>query len=185
MNDLRFPMFVSLDNKKVIIFGGGKVAFRRVNTLLLFHAHITVIAPKMSMEMEQLNISNQIEIIRDEYKEKYINTSTFMVIAATNDEKINEEIYNHCKSLGILVNNASNQEQCDFFFPAVVMEEDLVIGISGNGSNHSKVSGFAKKLRDILVNDSEIAKNLRDKLGNSSEIAKKLKEEISSRGENR
>ncbi len=155
MNDLRFPMFISLDDKKILIFGGGKVAFRRANTLLLFHAHIAVIAPKMCMEMEQLKASNQVEIIREEYKNQYIDSNIFMVIAATNDETINEEIYHQCKSLGILVNNASNQEQCDFFFPAVVMGEDLVVGISGNGSNHRKVSAFAKKLRDEVRNRGE------------------------------
>jgi len=150
MNKMRFPMFIPLENKKIVIFGGGRVASRRAGTLLLFHADVTVVSLSMSMEMEKLISKGQIQGILDGYKQEYISGDTFMVIAATNDEKINEEIYNKCKSYGILVNNAGNQEQCDFFFPAVVMEDEIVIGIAGDGSNHGKVSGFAKKIREIL-----------------------------------
>jgi siroheme synthase-like protein len=154
MNDLRFPMFISLENKKVVIFGGGKVAYRRANTLLLFHADITVIAPKLCEEMDSL--SSKVKCVFEAYQECYLTPDTFIVIAATNEEKTNEEIYKQCKKRNILVNNASKQEQCDFFFPAVVMEEDIVVGIAGNGSNHKKVSAFAKKLREEVSNRGEI-----------------------------
>lgn len=154
MSDLRFPMFISLKNKKVVIFGGGKVAYRRANTLLFFHADITMIAPNMCEEMKLLG--SKIKFVHEEYQEGYLTPDTFMVIAATNEEKINEEIYEKCKACNILVNNASNQEQCDFFFPAIVLEEDIVVGIAGNGGNHKKVSAFAKKLRDEVSNRGEI-----------------------------
>ncbi|MFA9379259.1 MAG: bifunctional precorrin-2 dehydrogenase/sirohydrochlorin ferrochelatase [Lachnotalea sp.] len=147
MSNLRFPMFISLENKSIIIFGGGKVAYRRANTLLLFHADVTVIAPQVIEEIVLLMERKQLRIMKEYYAEQYINETVFMVIAATNDEKINSEIYDKCKSSGILVNNASNQLQCDFFFPAVITDENIVIGVSGDGRNHKKVSELAKKIR--------------------------------------
>jgi siroheme synthase-like protein len=150
MNDLRFPMFISLDNKKIVIFGGGKVAYRRANTLLLFHAEITVVTPQMCEDMGNLVSSNPIQLIKENYDENYINKDTFMVIAATNDNMVNEKIYNKCKETNILVNNASNQLQCDFFFPAIVLDDEIVVGVSGNGNNHKEVRNYAAKMREEI-----------------------------------
>lgn len=149
MDELRFPLFVSLRNKKVIIFGGGSVALRRVGTMLLFSADITVIAPYVNKEIVE-QYKDKIKIIEDCYNEKYVTKDIYMIIAATNDKLINELIYKRCKEYNILVNNASNKEQCDFYFPAVIIDEDSVIGMVGNGRNHKGISGLAGRIREFL-----------------------------------
>lgn len=150
MNELRFPMFIPLNHKKIVVFGAGEVAYRRINTLLLFDANITVISPSVCQEIENLIIQKKIYWKKGSYPDNTIDTDAFFVLAATNDEVMNGKIYKECKRNNILVNNASNQAQCDFFFPAVIQTEDLVVGIVGNGSNHKKVSGIVKKIRKDL-----------------------------------
>jgi precorrin-2 dehydrogenase len=150
MNELRFPMFIPLNHKKIMVFGAGKVAYRRINTLLLFHADITVIAPSVCQEIENLIIEKKIYWLKGSYPDYKIEQDAFLVLAATDNAALNEDIYKVCKQQHILVNNASNQTQCDFFFPAIVSTEDLVVGITGNGTNHKKVSSMAKKIRDEL-----------------------------------
>lgn len=150
MSELRFPMFIPLDHKKIMVFGAGKVAYRRINTLLLFHANITVVSPSVCKELENLITEKQIYWIKGCYPDYQIDTNAFFVLAATNDERINENIYKECKKNNLLVNNAGNQSQCDFFFPAIVETRDLIVGIAGNGTNHKKVSETAKKIREEL-----------------------------------
>lgn len=150
MNGLRFPMFIPLDQKRIMVFGAGKVAYRRINTLLLFHAKITVVAPCVCKELEEFIETKQINWIKGSYPECPIDFDAFFILAATSDDKINETIYNECKKNHILVNNAGNQSQCDFFFPAVVETKDMIVGIAGNGTNHKKVSSTAKRIREEL-----------------------------------
>ena len=70
-----------------------------------------------------------------------------MVLACTDDAELNSQIYGRCRELGILANNASNQKECDFFFPAIVTGDGIVIGISSDGSDHGKVRKTAAKIR--------------------------------------
>ena len=67
----------------------------------------------------------------------------YMVIAATNDWKLNDEIYRVCKEEGIYVNVADDKSKCDFYFPGIYMKDEVVIGITASGLDHSR----AKKVR--------------------------------------
>ena len=65
-SNLYFPIFIPFENKKVLIYGGGKIAVRRVKTLLEFGADITVIAPTVE---EELKCEKRIVWKKDSYKE--------------------------------------------------------------------------------------------------------------------
>ncbi|KIR02789.1 hypothetical protein P261_01604 [Lachnospiraceae bacterium TWA4] len=81
-----------------------------------------------------------------------------MVIAATNDFKVNEEIYLEAKSKGILANNASNKEQCDFLFPAIIKEGAMVCGLTASGTDHKLTRKVAASLRKVfgqIIRESE------------------------------
>ena len=69
-----------------------------------------------------------------------------MVIAATSEWKINDEIYRICKQEGIYVNVVSDKEKCDFYFPGIFMQDDLVVGITASGLDHKK----ARRLREEI-----------------------------------
>ena len=140
-----FPMFVNLENKNIVVVGGGNIATRRVKTLLKFTRNITVIAPQMTMELQELGKTGQIVTVfrpvkRTDFKQAY------MVIAATSEWKINDEIYRICKQEGIYVNVVSDKEKCDFYFPGIFMQDDLVVGITASGLDHKK----ARRLREEI-----------------------------------
>ena len=85
--------------------------------------------------------------------------SAYMVIAATNDWKLNDEIHRVCKEEGIYVNVASDREACDFYFPGVYMRDEMVVGVTASGLDHKK----AKRVRE------EIQKALEKVLGEQDE----------------
>ncbi|MGL4791174.1 MAG: precorrin-6A reductase [Anaerotignaceae bacterium] len=141
-NQKVFPLFFNLNGKEITIFGGGTIAKRRAETLLKFGCNITVIAPEIKIEnvtrinkaFEKTDIKNQ-----------------FFVIAATNDKKVNEEIYYTCKEKNIFVNVVDDKNKCDFFFPAIFESETLIGGIvSKQGTNHKEVKEVAEKIRGIF-----------------------------------
>ena len=53
MGGYYFPMFVDISTKRILVIGGGKIAARRVRTLLKFAEHIEVTAPEICDEMKR------------------------------------------------------------------------------------------------------------------------------------
>lgn len=137
-----FPMFINLENKKIIVLGGGKSALRKVNTLLYFNARIAVIAPKICDELKMIR---GIVIHETNLTMNVLDTAD-MVVAATRRPDINAKIAAYCNERKIPVNVEDNQELSSFLFPGVVVRDDLVVGITTGGSS----SGIAKEIRNMI-----------------------------------
>jgi len=144
-----FPMFIDLSDKNIVVVGGGNIATRRVKTLLSFTRNIRVIAPKVTMEMMELGKAGYVELITRPVKRTDF-AMAYMVIAATNDKKLNDEIHRICRQEGVYVNVASDREQCDFYFPGIYMEDGLVVGITASGVNHKKAKAVREKMQALL-----------------------------------
>ena len=144
-----FPMFIDLSDKNIVVVGGGSIAARRINTLLKFTRNITVIAPRMVPELMEMGKAGIVETHLRAVKRSDLDTA-YMVLAATNDAKLDDDIYRLCKEQGIYVNIASAKEKCDFYFPGVVMENELVVGITASGTDHKKAKRIREKIEKVL-----------------------------------
>lgn len=145
-----FPLFINIKEKNILVFGGGNIATRRIKAMLPYGACIRIIAPEISEELQQLAEQNG-NLILDyrKYKLSELQKPDF-VLAATNDEKVNQTIFRECRHKGILVNVASNRELCDFYFPGVVQQGDITVGITANGKNHKKAAEVTEQIRKLL-----------------------------------
>lgn len=149
-----FPLFTDLSEKKAVVFGAGTIATRRVKTLLSFAGEIHVIAPEASAEILALAEKGEIVYQEKSYEREDLYDAD-LVLAATDDGKINEDIYSACKCLGILVNVASDQKKCDFHFPAVIEQDGVVIGINAAGKDHKKVKEVRQNVETYLTSSRE------------------------------
>lgn len=145
METLKFPLFIDLNGKRVLIVGGGKIASRRAKTLCMYGANILVVAPEITNEICQLPVATRKRgYLSDDFR------NSILVLAATDDHALNRQIAQEARSLGILVNNASDQNDCDFYFPAVALTDDLSIGICGTGKDHHAVAEAAAYIRKLM-----------------------------------
>ena len=144
-----FPMFIDLTDKKILVAGGGKIALRRVRTLLKFGTDIHVIAPELCEELTQMEEEGKITAEHREYRAGDIDDSQ-IVLAATDDHEVNRQIWKECRAAGIIVNAADDKKLCDFYFPSVVMTDDTVIGINCGGMNHAKVKETRIKIEKAV-----------------------------------
>jgi len=86
-----YPTFLNIDAKKCVVVGGGKVALRKVKTLLDCGANVTVISPQFLPEFNRLAKREDIHLIHRDYKIGDLEDAT-IVIAATDGEKINQRV---------------------------------------------------------------------------------------------
>lgn len=153
---MRFPLFVNLTDKKVIVFGGGNIAFRRVSVLIDFCYKIFVVAPEFADGLIRLNEkAGNLSLVAETFDDwEKVNAEAlsefFLVLAATDNIEVNERIASSAREAGALVNVCDNASNCDFYFPAIVRTEDLVIGICGDGKRHNIVKDAAADLRNYF-----------------------------------
>ncbi|MGP5793253.1 uroporphyrinogen-III C-methyltransferase [Psychrobacter celer] len=140
-----FPLFFKLENRKVLIVGGGDVALRKADLLSRAGAAITILAPDISTEIQALLSDDKHELIYKNYNKSYM-TGARVIIAATDDETLNHQIHADATALNIPVNVVDTPHLCDFIFPAIVDRNPIIIGISSNG----KAPVLARLLRARL-----------------------------------
>ena len=140
-----FPLFFKLDNRKVLIVGGGDVALRKADLLSRAGAAITIVAPSICDELHALLSDEKHTLIYENYNKKYMQGAR-VIIAGTDDEALNHQIHADATALNIPVNVVDTPHLCDFIFPAIVDRNPIVIGISSNG----KAPVLARLLRARL-----------------------------------
>ena len=91
-----FPVFVDLKDKEVVVVGGGKVAERKIEKLLIFEPRIRVISPKITKGIRDLHNQGKIELTLRKVRLADIKRA-FMVIVAVDDIKLQKRLYQYCK----------------------------------------------------------------------------------------
>lgn len=140
-----FPLFFKLEDRKVLIVGGGEVALRKADLLSRAGACITILAPDISHELQALLTDDKHQFIYENYNKTYMSGAR-VIIAATDDETLNHQIHADATELNIPVNVVDTPHLCDFIFPAIIDRNPIVIGISSNG----KAPVLARLLRARL-----------------------------------
>lgn len=140
-----YPIFIDLAGKKCLVVGGGKVAQRKVGTLLEYKAQVVAVSPDAT---ERLKYWAQRAVIT--WHARLFDPSdlegVFLVFIATGDYRTNEEIAALCREQGIMVNAVDDPDNCDFYVPAIMRRDSLCIAVSTEG----KSPLLAAKLRDEL-----------------------------------
>ena len=150
-----FPAFVDLSGRRALVVGGGRIAARRVKTLVQFCPNVAVVAPELHPDIEALGEAGRVGIRRRPFREGDLDGAD-LALACTDDELLNASVAAACRSRGIPVNVASDQKLCDFFFPGVARREGLVVGVTASGGDHALARRATEALRDFLENNPEI-----------------------------
>ncbi|MBU0682024.1 MAG: bifunctional precorrin-2 dehydrogenase/sirohydrochlorin ferrochelatase [Proteobacteria bacterium] len=140
-----FPINVDIRNRPCTVIGGGRVALRKVKGLLECGADVTLISPEATSELEMMAVQGRITWYARGYKPGDL-AGSFLVIAATDDEAVQEQVHAEAQAGNLLLNVADVPKWCNFILPATVRQGDLTISISTAG----KSPALAKRLRQEL-----------------------------------
>ncbi|MFH1371246.1 MAG: bifunctional precorrin-2 dehydrogenase/sirohydrochlorin ferrochelatase [Planctomycetota bacterium] len=146
----KYPIFLELGGRRVVIIGGGTVAARKAEPVLKAGARLVVVAERISDVLRGLCGGTKTELIESKYSKDYLVGAT-LTIAATDNVELNGRIYKDCQELEILCNVVDSPGLCDFYVPAVVKRGDLQIAIGTEGKSPAYAGHIRKKLENIFT----------------------------------
>jgi precorrin-2 dehydrogenase/sirohydrochlorin ferrochelatase len=144
--DLYYPIFLNLVDKLCIVVGGGRVAERKIRSLLRARARVRVVCLNVTKGVAQLAVENRIEVICRGYCQGDLEGGT-LAFAATDNEKVNRQVQEDASRLSMPVNVADNPNLCDFIVPSLVRKDPVLIALSTSGL----LPSLSKKLRQEVI----------------------------------
>src|SRR3984957_15673421 len=176
-----FPIFLKLENLRVVIVGGGNVGLEKLNALLQNSplSAIKIVALNIKDEIKEIaSRHDNIELFEKAYGSDDLYDSD-IIISAVNNNIISQLIWKDAKDKGKLINVADTPELCDFYLGSIVKKGNLKIAISTNGKSPTIAKRLKEHLNNIIPDEIEsvlqnmqtIRKNIN---GNFTEKVKKL-----------
>lgn len=140
-----YPIVLEMKDRQVLVVGGGSVALRKIELLLETGALVTVISPQVCEEIERLNDEGRLVVERRTYTKGDVSGYS-LVIAATDDRRVNAEVSKNAQDAGIPVNVVDDPELCTFIAPAVVRRGNLIVSITTAGC----APALSKRVREVV-----------------------------------
>jgi precorrin-2 dehydrogenase/sirohydrochlorin ferrochelatase len=137
-----------LEGKDVVVIGGGKVAERKIEKLLLAKAVVTVIAPEITVKINKLVMDKKVYLEQRMFQVEDLS-GAFLVIAATNNREINQLIVDSCHQ-DQLVNIVDDPEQSNFILPSTLECGKLTISVSTAGASPGLSKKIVEQLSDLF-----------------------------------
>jgi len=143
-----YPIFLKLDQLETLLVGAGNVGLEKLQSLLSNspEAKITVVAPEVKDEVRRIISEHPTcRIIQGPFREYDLDNKD-LVILATNNRELHEEIKGLARQKGIIVNVADTPDLCDFYLGSIVQKGSLKIAISTNGLSPT----IAKRMKEVI-----------------------------------
>lgn len=150
-----YPVYLDLKGRDVTVIGGGKVAERKVRTLISSGADVTVISPDLTQGLKGLLTVRKIRYIKRRYRKGDLD-NTVMALIATDDRATNEEIASSIKETNVLINIADIPGKSNFILPSIVERGDLIISVSTSGKSPAFAKQTRKELERIFGKEYEL-----------------------------
>ena len=138
---------LNLDGRNVLVVGGGRIALRKVKTLLPTGARITVVAPQIDPELVSLASASASLDLRTRAYDPQDLRGISLVFICTDKPAVNAQVSNDARARRILVNNACDYQDGDFIVPARMdFGENIAVTVSTQG----RAPSLAKKLKQKI-----------------------------------
>ncbi len=130
-----FPISLKLQQQPCLIVGGGRIAYRKALLLQKAGAVISVISPEIEAELLNIVEQTQGQYLKTSFDTTLQLRAYRLVIAATDDAKTNQQVFEACEAENVLVNSVDDPPHCRFMVPAIVDRSPLVVSIATNGAS--------------------------------------------------
>jgi precorrin-2 dehydrogenase/sirohydrochlorin ferrochelatase len=178
-----YPVFLKLHHLNVLIVGGGNVALEKLSFMLKSspNASVEVVAPKFLPELEALVERHPaVSLTKAKFKKKMLK-KRHMVIACTDNLKINKRVFELSRKRYLICNIADTPSLCDYYLGGIVTKGNVKIAISTNGKSPTTAKRLREFFEEIIPDDiNKMVENLNEYRktlkGNFEEKVQKMNE---------
>jgi len=140
-------MVLKLAGRPCLVVGAGDVAEGKISGLLDASAKVRVVAPEATQQVQSWAAAGQIEWLARPCEPSDLD-GMFLVVAATSDAELQQDISAEARRRGVLCNVVDVPELCDFYYPAVAHRGALQIAISTSGQSPALAQRLRKELEE-------------------------------------
>jgi siroheme synthase-like protein len=147
---------LDLRGRDCLVVGGGRVATEKVHGLLDCDAKVTVVAPQIDDDLRQLPVR-----IEPRPFARSDAVGRFLIVAATNERRVNAEVSALAAERSTLCNVADDPELCSFILPAIVRRDPIVVGVSTGGASPALAQRLRGEIAELVgPQHAELARRL-------------------------
>ena len=143
------PVFFAVKDEPCLVVGGGSVASRKVALLRRAGARVRLVAPEVIAEFEDLAAAGQIELMRRPFRAEDLD-GVRLVIAATNDETVNRQVWERSNQNNVPVNVVDSPALCTFILPSILDRSPLLIAVSTGGTSPVLARQLRSRLETLI-----------------------------------
>ena len=194
---------LNFNGKYVVILGGGSESYRKTQSFVEAGSKILVVSKTFSRGIKELHTMGKLELSQAEVKDgeafvKNLKPKPDLLVAVTNDHKLNAQLIKHAKKAGCMVYSVDDPAVSDFILPALAKVGEVRIAISTAGKSPAMARALRQRIEkmvtqeDLLqiklqtytravlkkrIRDQKIRKQILYRMLKNEEIKKFLKEE--------
>ncbi|WP_376869836.1 siroheme synthase CysG [Aeromonas veronii] len=163
------PLFCQLQNKPVLIVGGGEVAVRKARLLLDTKAKITINAPHLEPQLMSWAEQGRLTVCAADFHPELLD-GKWLVIAATNQQEVNQQVFHEANLRQIFCNVVDSPAHCSAIMPAIIDRSPLMVAISSAGA----APVLSRQLREKLIPDKLARRRFWERLFSHDRLARQL-----------
>ncbi|RPI07210.1 MAG: bifunctional precorrin-2 dehydrogenase/sirohydrochlorin ferrochelatase, partial [Actinobacteria bacterium] len=142
----QYPVMLTVEGRRCLVVGGGKIAARKVDGLVGAGADVTVIAPRVDASITALPVT----VEQRPYRPGDADGGFRLVITATDDPDVNAQVYAEAEAAEVWVNSADDPEHCSFTLPAIHRDGDVTVAIGTGGQSPAFAAWLRDRVRESL-----------------------------------
>ncbi len=147
-----YPIYLDLRNRDVLIVGGGAIAEAKAQQLVEAGARVHLVSPTLTPRLTELVEQSAIKHRASDFAPLDLMGMS-LVISATDDQRVNEEVARLAVSRGLLCNVVDQPALCNFITPALVTRGDLQISVSSGGGSPTLTQRVKREIAELIGNE--------------------------------
>ena len=144
-----YPIYIDIEDREVLIVGGGNVCARKAETMIRYGARVTIVSPEITDEIAGWENDKALVVRRKLYDEADLNGAS-IVIASTDDRCINARVARDCRRRKVPVNVVDVTHLCEFIVPAIIEKGSVQIAVSTGGKSPALARTLKEELQQTI-----------------------------------
>lgn len=149
---------LKLTGKTVLIFGGGKIGEKKARKFSRANLTVIVVSKGFTDGLKRLSQQGKLKLVEAEVEVDSpsiisLISKSDLVIVATGNPKLNEDIANEARKRGILVCAVDMPSISDFYLPAIAYVGEIRIAISTGGKSPAMARILRKRVEEVITKE--------------------------------